>query len=225
MDDLDLDAMLDMASKLGVADDNDIPSEDESIELYEELGELRPPPIVTPDGVALDASLDGEPPEVNADGVSVHASFDGGSRTMLRSRRFVEEVFYVDDDDDGDADLDDDDEDDQSLDEEDDEDTQAPLRETRAPLVWPMPVPASRRPLATSQKLERLPGESPVLHHLRERCIEPKWDLREAYLDFWAWATSTEKMDFTGWLMALMASNVPIERERGNAWIVWPVSR
>jgi hypothetical protein len=59
------------------------------------------------------------------------------------------------------------------------------------------------------------------VHHLRERCIEERWDLREAYLDFWAWAAPIEKVDFTPWLMSLMALRVPIERERGHAWIVW----
>jgi hypothetical protein len=86
MDDIDLDAMLDTASKLGVADEDDDSSEHDPSDLPEELEELRQPPIVTLDGVALDSSLDGDAPEVNHDGVSIHASLDGGGRLADDSR-------------------------------------------------------------------------------------------------------------------------------------------
>lgn len=150
---------------------------------------------------------------------------------VLRAKHQYREHDEEYDDDDQD-DLDDEEEGDDLHDpdsdldiEDDDEDGQEPPEEAQTPLVRPTPVPVTYRPLGASEKLERLPGEHQVLHHLRERCVEERWELRAAYQDYWVWSAPGERLDFTAWMLSLDLQGVMIGRGHGMSWVCWRGAR
>ena len=171
------------------------------------------------------ASNDGDRPEVNLDGVPLDASLDQAGLIVLRGRRHKDdfEVFEDDDfedddfeDDDEDEDDDDEDLDDDDLDDDDDEASQEPPEDKNKPLERPIPIPVTYRPLSASQKLERLPGEHQVAHHLRERVVESLWEMSAAYQDYLVWSAPSERLGFTEWMLTLHQLGVRVERREGR---------